>query len=196
MRQGCLPAFLPSLFFYLTIKSRDRKFMLQASCPLSSAQLLAEAAASGHPPADHPSALCCLWWDSGIQLWQQLEGGQERYKGWLWQNFGAKKANLPGYHCSDNLCSYSGSPRCPSTTQKSRSQLQHSLLFLHTLLLSQTHQVQTTPHAHLSYHALAPAALGTASDVLRTGKVCAYLCLSLTLFVEGQINHKLKLIGM
>lgn len=45
-------------------------------------------------------------------------------------------------------------------------------------------------------HKLTPAALASLSDVLRTGKVCVYLCLSIMLLVEGQINHKLKLIGM
>lgn len=72
----------------------------------------------------------------------------------LWR----KTGNLPGFHCSNDLCSYSSSPRHPSTTQKSRSQLQHSPLLpagcqlctqtirlLHTLLLLQTHQIQTSP---------------------------------------------------
>ena len=115
------------------MKSREKKFILQALCPLSSAQLLAEAATSEHPPAAVPAALALA------KPW-----GQE--------------ANVPGSHCSGDLCSYSSSFRHPSTTQKNRSQLQHSALLpaacqlctqtrtlLHSLLPSQTHKFRHPP---------------------------------------------------
>lgn len=82
---------------------------------------------------------------------------------------------------------------CPAAWQPCTQ----SITLLDTLLLSQSSS--DTPHAYLSNpltHILTPAALASLSDVLRTGKVCVCLCLSTMLFVEGQINHKLKLIGM
>lgn len=82
---------------------------------------------------------------------------------------------------------------CPAAWQPCTQ----SITLLNTLLLSQPSS--DTPHACLSNpltHKLTPAAMASLSDVLRTGKVCVYRCLSIMLLMEGQINHRLKLIGM
>jgi len=103
----------------------------------------------------------------------------------------------------------SDTPAPPRRTDHSCSTLLYSLLLVsyahrpeHCCIACCHHKPissDTPPHAQLSsppLHTLTPAALGTLSDVLRNGKVCAYLCLSLMLSEEGQINHKLKLSGM
>lgn len=107
MMQGHISVFLPSLPFYLTFKSRDRKFMLQALSFVfhSLVSLCPESPWPSTQPSswqvllplgilpDLLAAFCCLWWDPGTQKWQQLESGQDRYRGWIWPNFGKKETN-------------------------------------------------------------------------------------------------------
>lgn len=177
--------------------------MLKALCPSIFAQLLADTATSGQPSADPAPALWCLWCNSGTQSGQQLKGGQDRWKRWFDKGLAGGESISPIFHCLKSLCCYLRSPGHPSTTEKRISGLQHAPVLtccltamhtkhntLDTLLLSQLSSDIPNPLP------TNPSQQASLSDVLRTGKLRVYLCLSIMLFVEGQINHKLKLIGM
>lgn len=185
--------------------------MLQALCPLIFAQLLTEAAASGHPSSDPPSALGCLWWDSGSSQGSSWNVGRTGKrdgfdKGLAWGG----KANLPVSTAWKACVATSALPGMPASQKRAHhgysmllscsaawQPCTQSITLLNTLLLPQSNS--DAPYAHPSnpfIHELTPAALASLSDVFRKGKVCIYWCLSIMLLVQEQIKHRLKLIGM
>lgn len=153
MGEVCLSAFLPSYSFNLKLSLGTGIL-----CPLIFAQLLAETATCGQPSADLPPALCCLWWDSGTQSGQQLEGRQDRHEGRVWQRLGyGGKANLPFFTAWKACAAASALPGTPAPQRRHRS---YSMLLpcpaawqpctlgitlLDILLLSQSSS--DTPHA-------------------------------------------------
>lgn len=124
-----------------------------------------------------------------------LAGGENKPPGFYCLKSWAATSALPGTPAPQKRAhhSYGMLLSCPAVWQPGTQ----SITLLNTLLLSQSSS--DTPHACLSNpltHKLTPAALASLSDVLRTSKVCVYRCISIMLLVEGQINPRLKLIGM
>lgn len=180
--------------------------MLKALCPLIFAQLLADTATSGQPSANPAPALCRLWWDSGTvraaaERWAGRVEGIGLTKAWLggkanlpfstaWKTF-AQLSWAPQHHRKRGYQGYSMLLSCPAAWLPcTQSIIPWIPCYYHNWV--QTSSMHTSP-TPLPTNSSQQASL---SDVLRTGKLHVYLCLSIMLFVEGQINHKLKLIGM